>query len=1021
LQQSSASSASASSPLSKLPARPPPPIEKNGSTTTPPAIHPAPSPSNSTSVDDTVAAAAHSATPPDVPTASAAAPAEPPREPEVELTPEQKEAEKLAKRERIRTKVAFEIESTELSYVESLETLVKTFIEPLTAALPSEPIISKEDINNLFSNIASIAVLNRKFLTDLSARLVGWSNSTTQIGDVFLGFCPFFKMYTTYVSNHDRATDLIKSLTKENKRFREFVAGVSAGGLSLASYLIMPIQRIPRYKLLIEELLRNTTDSHPDHPNLVKGLDLVSHVAKHINSEMHASENRQTILRIQGEFTHAVSFVSPSRRFIKQGALTKKCRSSDKVYEFFLFNDLLVYASKGIITQVTGPRFKVHQEIPIDAAFSITDVPTPAPSAKEREREREREKEREKEKEEKDGLDGDSPDPASQQQYLFQINSKIKSFIVYVYDFQTKQSWLEAFAKVLNEQAQIAKARSAGSAGSAGQASDETDPARSSAPSKNINETIAPVWRSDDSEDACPLCQKKFTFTKRRHHCRKCGGLCCNACSLKRMIIKSQKSSELRDPQRVCDRCVEEITLQQKQAAEHAAALARQAMGLPPDAPPGQQPTSTTTAPSSSTVAGSSSTASPPPGHPSPALLSAHLKKRLSSMALNPTHGAASTSTNHAGFNTAAAPADKANGSTTSDGAKGQFDVAALRPPPLLSQRTVVTFTTVGEDDVESDGEDIPPPTIPAPLPPNDNANTNNNNTNASDSPPATTSASSPPVAAPTRPLPRPPAAPRPSKLLVSVGRAMYDYTASTGAGVGGVDAQGGTLDLSLTCGELIHIMSKDESGWWIARNKNGQVGTVPSTYVEELSEKQVFDVSPASGQDKDASAPSPAPPQPAPAPPTHTATTAAASTTVEASASDSAPTPSVVASTSADASPPPPPTSTSSSSSAASASGSVPSLEPVPSTSTSTHTPTPTPTPASTTTASPPKATPAKAHAPTPTSAPALSPSVGGSNNGGSGGGSGACSECSCTAFTANPFKPTMCKECRHNKSQHA
>ena len=175
-------------------------------------------------------------------------------------------------------------------------------------------------------------------------------------------------MYTQYVGNHDNASEFLKRTEKDNRRFRDFLADnllkAENKNLSLASYLIMPIQRIPRYKLLIEELLRNTQDSHPDYPHLLKGLDLVSSVAKHINAEMHSAENRNIILRIQGEFSGGTSFVSPSRRFIKQGVMTKQCRSSDKPYEFFLFNDLLAYASKsGIIS--SGGKYKLHQEIPI--------------------------------------------------------------------------------------------------------------------------------------------------------------------------------------------------------------------------------------------------------------------------------------------------------------------------------------------------------------------------------------------------------------------------------------------------------------------------------------------------------------------------------------------------------------------------------------------------------------------------------------------------------------------------------
>jgi len=41
-------------------------------------------------------------------------------------------------------------------------------------------------------------------------------------------------------------------------------------------------------------------------------------------------------------------------------------------------------------------------------------------------------------------------------------------------------------------------------------------------------------WLKDDTSLHCLLCLSEFTFTNRRHHCRRCGLLVCNACSRKR-------------------------------------------------------------------------------------------------------------------------------------------------------------------------------------------------------------------------------------------------------------------------------------------------------------------------------------------------------------------------------------------------------------------------------------------------------------------------------------------------------
>ena len=48
----------------------------------------------------------------------------------------------------------------------------------------------------------------------------------------------------------------------ENKRFKKFVASAEqedrCNGLNLQSLLIMPVQRMPRYKLMLDEIIKRT-------------------------------------------------------------------------------------------------------------------------------------------------------------------------------------------------------------------------------------------------------------------------------------------------------------------------------------------------------------------------------------------------------------------------------------------------------------------------------------------------------------------------------------------------------------------------------------------------------------------------------------------------------------------------------------------------------------------------------------------------------------------------------------------
>mmetsp|Transcript_24851 Transcript_24851/g.42068 ORF Transcript_24851/g.42068 Transcript_24851/m.42068 type:complete len:159 (-) Transcript_24851:1122-1598(-) len=64
-------------------------------------------------------------------------------------------------------------------------------------------------------------------------------------------------------------------------------------------------------------------------------------------------------------------------------------------------------------------------------------------------------------------------------------------------------------------------------------------------------------WVLDDAFNDCMVCEEEFAFLSRnRHHCRACGNLVCDECSLHRIVIPQLKGdrSEARGS-RVCDVC----------------------------------------------------------------------------------------------------------------------------------------------------------------------------------------------------------------------------------------------------------------------------------------------------------------------------------------------------------------------------------------------------------------------------------------------------------------------------------
>ena len=60
----------------------------------------------------------------------------------------------------------------------------------------------------------------------------------------------------------------------------------------------MPVQRIPRYRMLLEDLLKNTACEHADFPHLEKALEEMKHVADFVNHQMRISKSFKDIQRI---------------------------------------------------------------------------------------------------------------------------------------------------------------------------------------------------------------------------------------------------------------------------------------------------------------------------------------------------------------------------------------------------------------------------------------------------------------------------------------------------------------------------------------------------------------------------------------------------------------------------------------------------------------------------------------------------------------------------------------------------
>ncbi|GAM29316.1 hypothetical protein SAMD00019534_124920 [Acytostelium subglobosum LB1] len=243
---------------------------------------------------------------------------------------------KRLKKKRLAVQELFETEST---YVSHLSNLLKIFVSPLKMKSQNgEAIIGLNDIERIFSTANIIFKSNSIFLNqmeDMYRNFSKWS----ELGGRMLEQLPLFESYIEYIINFESAqTSLKKAMTSSN--FASFVktaeSNAQLGDLDLHDLLIMPVQRIPRYIMLIHQIKKFTPLSHPDYLPLTLAEDAFKKFADGINDRKGM---RIKVLQFEEKIIgYKEDLTAKSRYLIRDGPLRYK-KTTEHV---FLFNDMLM-------------------------------------------------------------------------------------------------------------------------------------------------------------------------------------------------------------------------------------------------------------------------------------------------------------------------------------------------------------------------------------------------------------------------------------------------------------------------------------------------------------------------------------------------------------------------------------------------------------------------------------------------------------------------------------------------------
>ena len=184
--------------------------------------------------------------------------------------------------------IAKEIMTSEKVYVDVLKLLnidFRNFIQDARRNSRSQ-IIPTEQFLKIFSNLPEIMMLNSELLRDFEERVQNWAESR-KISDIIVKKGPYLKLYTTYVQNYSSMTthleDCCERFPKFRKLVKEFEKFPQCRNLKLTHFLLKPIQRLPQYKLLLEDYLKYLEVLSPDYDDTAAALTIVTEAAEHAN------------------------------------------------------------------------------------------------------------------------------------------------------------------------------------------------------------------------------------------------------------------------------------------------------------------------------------------------------------------------------------------------------------------------------------------------------------------------------------------------------------------------------------------------------------------------------------------------------------------------------------------------------------------------------------------------------------------------------------------------------------------
>ncbi|XP_072391646.1 rho guanine nucleotide exchange factor 15 isoform X2 [Diabrotica undecimpunctata] len=257
----------------------------------------------------------------------------------------------------------FEIITSEASYLHSLNVLADHFEKKFKHS----NIVNEIEFEILFGKIKSVRACSRKILHDFEKC---WQSNV-----LLDGLCDLvqrhaeenFHVYIPYCENQILISETLNKL-KERTDFAEFLNQLESSPacqfLSLYSFLMLPMQRITRWPLLVDAILKRLSESDPEYLTCQYALATMNKTVTQCNEAARKKEQELELTKISESLVFdkdvpPIEINTQGRYIIRSGSLVcYQSRNEDQTkmtfgrrfskisLHIFLFNDLFVVSKK---------------------------------------------------------------------------------------------------------------------------------------------------------------------------------------------------------------------------------------------------------------------------------------------------------------------------------------------------------------------------------------------------------------------------------------------------------------------------------------------------------------------------------------------------------------------------------------------------------------------------------------------------------------------------------------------------